>query len=98
MQSAINEARLRVWRKQPREFFEEAVIEADGGESLFDLEHDPGGYQDRAVDPELAALLADAESGGREQFAGRSVAVIQTGGNVDADVFAEVLEGGTPSV
>jgi len=30
LQSAINESRLRVWRQQPREFFEEAVIEADG--------------------------------------------------------------------
>jgi threonine dehydratase len=46
----------------------------------------------------LAALLADVESGGPAQFAGRPVAVIQTGGNVDADVFAEVLAGGTPSV
>lgn len=27
---AINEARLRVWQEQPEEFFEEAVIEADG--------------------------------------------------------------------
>ena len=46
----------------------------------------------------LAALLADVESGDHTQFAGRPVAVIQTGGNVDADVFAEVLAGGTPSV
>lgn len=30
LQSAINESRLRVWAKQPPEFFEEAVIEADG--------------------------------------------------------------------
>ena len=30
LQSAINETRLRVWRQQPREFLEEAVIEADG--------------------------------------------------------------------
>jgi hypothetical protein len=30
LQSAINEARLRVWAQQPAEFFEEAVIEADG--------------------------------------------------------------------
>lgn len=30
LQSAINESRLRVWRQQPREFFDEAVIEADG--------------------------------------------------------------------
>ncbi len=46
----------------------------------------------------LAALLADAASGGAEQFAGRPVAVIQTGGNVDADVLAEVLGWGTPGV
>ena len=45
----------------------------------------------------LAALLADAESGGAERFAGRPVAAIQTGGNVDAEVLAEVLSGGTPS-
>jgi hypothetical protein len=30
LQSAINESRLRVWQQQPREFFDEAVIEADG--------------------------------------------------------------------
>src|SRR2546427_8487025 len=28
--TAINEPRLRVWAKQPAEFFEEATIEADG--------------------------------------------------------------------
>ncbi len=46
----------------------------------------------------LAALLADAELNGPRQFAGRPVAVIQTGGNIDADVLAEVLSGGTPVV
>jgi hypothetical protein len=30
MQTAINETRLRVWRAQPAEFFEEAIIDADG--------------------------------------------------------------------
>lgn len=30
LQSAINESRLRVWRQQPRSFFDEAVIDADG--------------------------------------------------------------------
>jgi arylsulfatase A-like enzyme len=35
------------------------VVEADGSESLFDLAQDPGGYDDRADDPELAPLLAD---------------------------------------
>jgi len=30
LQNAINESRLRVWQQQPREFFEEAVIDADG--------------------------------------------------------------------
>ena len=30
LQSAINEARLRVWAEQPAEFFDEAVIDADG--------------------------------------------------------------------
>jgi len=30
LQDAINESRLRVWRQQPRSFFDEAVIEADG--------------------------------------------------------------------
>ena len=30
VQTAINETRLRVWRAQPAEFFEEAVIDADG--------------------------------------------------------------------
>jgi threonine dehydratase len=35
----------------------------------------------------LAALLAE-----RERMAGRRVAVVATGGNVDADVFARVLQ------
>ncbi len=30
LQHAINESRLRVWKQQPQEFFDEAVIEADG--------------------------------------------------------------------
>ncbi len=30
LMAVINEARLRVWSEQPKEFFEEAVIEADG--------------------------------------------------------------------
>ena len=27
---AINETRLEVWKEQPEEFFEEAILEADG--------------------------------------------------------------------
>ena len=27
---AINESRLRVWAQQPAEFFEEAILDADG--------------------------------------------------------------------
>jgi hypothetical protein len=30
LQTAINETRVRVWRAQPAEFFEEAIIDADG--------------------------------------------------------------------
>jgi hypothetical protein len=30
LQKAINEARLKVWKQQPPEFFEEAVIDSDG--------------------------------------------------------------------
>jgi len=30
LQTAINETRVRVWRGQPAEFFEEAIIDADG--------------------------------------------------------------------
>jgi len=30
LMDAIDEARLRVWQRQPREFFDEAVIDADG--------------------------------------------------------------------
>lgn len=30
LMTAINEARLRVWRQQPEDFFEEAIIDADG--------------------------------------------------------------------
>jgi threonine dehydratase len=46
----------------------------------------------------LAALISDIETTGRARFDGRPVAVIQTGGNIDAAVLAEVLEGGTPRV
>jgi arylsulfatase A-like enzyme len=35
------------------------VIEADGRESLFDLEQDPNGYHDRAGEPALGEKLAD---------------------------------------
>ena len=45
----------------------------------------------------LAALLLDLEEGvGRERFAGRPVAVVQTGGNIDTEVLAEVLFGFDP--
>lgn len=30
LMTAIDEARLRVWKQQPREFFDEAILEADG--------------------------------------------------------------------
>jgi hypothetical protein len=30
LQEAINEVRLKVWRQQPKDFFEEAIIDADG--------------------------------------------------------------------
>ena len=30
LQEAINEARLRVWRRQPAKFFEHAIVDADG--------------------------------------------------------------------
>ena len=30
LMESVNQARLKVWREQPEEFFEEAVIEADG--------------------------------------------------------------------
>jgi hypothetical protein len=30
LMDAINEARLRVWKQQPKEFFKEAIIDADG--------------------------------------------------------------------
>jgi threonine dehydratase len=46
----------------------------------------------------LAALLADLDSGGPERFGGRPVSVIQTGGNIDTDVLATVLQGNTPRV
>jgi threonine dehydratase len=46
----------------------------------------------------LAALLSDVENGGCGRFEGRPVAVVQTGGNIDAAVLAEVLAGRTPRV
>jgi threonine dehydratase len=46
----------------------------------------------------LAALLKDLEVLGESQFSGQPVAVIQTGGNIDSSVLAEVLSGNTPKV
>jgi threonine dehydratase len=46
----------------------------------------------------LAALISDIETAGRARFDGRPVAVIQTGGNIDAAILAKVLEGETPRV
>ncbi len=46
----------------------------------------------------LAALMADLESGALAGNSGRPVAVIQTGGNIDSELLAEVLNGGTPVV
>jgi threonine dehydratase len=40
----------------------------------------------------LAGLLAE-----RDVVQGRCVGIIQTGGNVDTDMFAEVLGGHTPT-
>jgi hypothetical protein len=36
--NAINEARLRVWEKQPDEFLDEAIIDADGTVAKTDAE------------------------------------------------------------
>ena len=41
----------------------------------------------------LAALIAE-----RQRYAGRRAAVVLTGGNIDAPLFAQILEGGTPAV
>ena len=46
----------------------------------------------------LAALISDLERAGPERFDDRPVAVIQTGGNIDAVMLAEVLAGNTPRV
>lgn len=46
----------------------------------------------------LAALLSDLSAKGPRRFNGKPVAVIQTGGNIDSDVLATVLAGGTPVV
>ena len=95
----------RIIRAEVRYYSQQPVIEVELGlpddqaaEAMRILYTDTHNVAEPAGAIALAALLADAESGGVEQFAGRPVAVIQTGGNVDADVFAEVLEGGTPSV
>lgn len=46
----------------------------------------------------LAALRSDLETKGREIFADRPVAVIQTGGNIDTAMLNRVLAGDTPVV
>jgi len=46
----------------------------------------------------LAALLTDLEGADAEAFGGRPVGVIQTGGNIDSSLLAEVLSGRTPHV
>lgn len=42
LQEAINEARLRVWRMQPRSFFDRAVIDVDGTFAETNGEHKEG--------------------------------------------------------
>lgn len=74
------------------------VTDAQVAEAIRILYSDTHNVAEGAGAIALAALLADAASGGAERFAGRPVAVIQTGGNIDADVLVEVLEGGTPGV
>ena len=83
--------------KQGVERFVE-VSDAQVAEAIRILYTDTPNVAEGAGATALAALLADAASNGPEQFAGRPVAVIQTGGNIDADMLAEVLEGGTPGV
>ena len=83
--------------KQGVERFVE-VSDAQVAEAIRILYTDTHNVAEGAGATALAALLADAASNGPEQFAGRPVAVIQTGGNIDADMLAEVLEGGTPGV
>ena len=72
------------------------VTDVEAAEAMRILYADTHNVAEGAGAIALAGLLSDMASTGAQQFSGRPVAVIQTGGNVDADVFAEVLQGGTP--
>lgn len=74
------------------------VSDAEVAEAIRILYTDTHNVAEGAGAIALAALMSDTASNGAEQFAGRPVAVIQTGANIDADLLAEVLKGGVPSV
>lgn len=74
------------------------VTDAEAAEAMRILYTDTHNVAESAGAIALAALRSDLASAGPRQFSGRPVSVIQTGGNVDADVFSEVLQGGTPRV
>lgn len=68
-----------------------AVEEAEVAEAVRALYTGTHNLAEGAGAAALAGLLAE-----RDRMAGRRVAVVLSGGNIDAGVFAEVLAGGTP--
>jgi threonine dehydratase len=74
------------------------VTDDEVAEAIRVLYRDTHNVAEGAGAAALAALAKDIADSGTERFEGRPVGVIQTGGNIDSEMFAGVLSGRTPSV
>ncbi|MFA5539066.1 MAG: hypothetical protein WDA23_07675, partial [Gemmobacter sp.] len=68
-----------------------SVSEAQIAEAIRVFYRDTHNLAEGAGAAALAALMAE-----RDSLAGREAGVILSGGNIDADMFAQVLAGGVP--
>ena len=87
---------LRIIRRGVDRFVR--VSEDEAAEAMRALYADTHNVAEPAGALALAGLLKDLREQGTTAFSGRPVAVVQTGGNVDAPLLAEVLAGTTPDV
>lgn len=74
------------------------VTDDEVAEAIRVLYRDTHNVAEGAGAAALAALAKDIADSGTERFEGRPVGVIQTGGNIDSEMFAGVLSGRTPRV
>ena len=74
------------------------VTDDEVAEAIRVLYQDTHNVAEGAGAAALAALLQDLKTRDESAFDGRPVAVVQTGGNIDGDLLAQVLGGATPHV